>query len=226
MLPAILGAAQGLTGVISGAVGLRKANQEAKTAQADYDKRMQQYQALDTSNPYANLENVMEDLTINQQAADMANQQQQQALANTMGGMQQAAGGSGVAALAQAMAGQQSQNLQTAAASIGQQESANQKARLQQAAQIQSAEREGDIYSRKLQADKTETLLGMAQGRLGAAKQAQAEAKGALVGGVGDLATAGLSGAMGTQRFQEWTSGSKAGESNVMGAFFGNPYQG
>ena len=127
----------------------------------------------------------MEDLTVNTQAADFAAQQQQAALANTMGAMQGAAGGSGIAALAQAMAGQQSQNLQGASASIAQQEQANQMAAAQQASQLQMAEAAGASEKQTRDAQKSEALLGMAQGRKQAADISVADATAQLMGGLG-----------------------------------------
>jgi hypothetical protein len=182
---------QGLTSLVGGAVGQRGRKQEQASAQQAYDMRRREYEALDVSNPYANMQNTMEDLTVNTQAADFAAQQQQQALANTMGSLQGAAGGSGIAAMAQAMANQQSQNLQRASASIAQQESSNRMAERQQAANIQAMEREGDIYARSLQKDKTETLLGMEQQRLGAAKEAVQAGQQQMLSGFGTMAGAG-----------------------------------
>ena len=83
------------------------------------------------------MQNTAEDLTVNTQQAEFQAQQQQQGLANTMGSLRSAAGGSGIAGLAQAMAGQQSQNLQQASASIGMQESQNAQMAAQQGARIQ-----------------------------------------------------------------------------------------
>ena len=166
----------------------RKRKREERAAQREYDRYKTQLENRDTSNPYANMENTMEDLTVNTQAADMANQQQQQALANTMDSMQGAAGGSGVAALAQAMAGQASRNAQSASADIAQQEQANQMAERNMAGQLQSQERQGELMSRQMEQQKTNTLLGMAQGRLGAAKAARQQATQAIVGGIGQVA--------------------------------------
>ena len=163
--------------------GGRKRREEEAAAQREYDMRRSQYEALDTSNPYANMQNTMEDLTINQQQSQFQAQQQQQALANTMSGMQMAAGGSGIAALAQSMANQQSMNLQRASADIGAQESRNQMAAAQQASQIQGMERQGEMISRQAQKEKTETLFGMAQGRLGAAKDAREQARSSAMEG-------------------------------------------
>ncbi len=83
------------------------------------------------------IENVAEDLTVDTTAAEFMAQQQQQGLADTLGGLRGAAGSGGIAALAQSIAGQQSQNLQAARASIATQEQANRQLAAQQAGQIQ-----------------------------------------------------------------------------------------
>ena len=170
---AVGGAIKGVTGIVGGIIGSGKRKREQRAAQKEFDTAKARYENLDTSNLAANMENTFEDLTVNTQAADFAAQQQNQALANTMGGMSSAAGGSGIAALAQAMAGQQSQNLQQASASIANQESANQMAAARGAADVQSAEIQGAQASRAAELDKTETMLGMAQKRLGAANEAR-----------------------------------------------------
>ena len=168
-----MGIVSGLTGIAGGIIGGKKRRAEQKTAQGLYDSDMAGYRNLDTSNPYANMENTMEDLTVNTQQADFAAQQQNQGLGNIMGSMNQAAGGSGIAALAQSLANQQSQNLQTAAAT--------------QAGKIQMAERDGDVLSREMQREQSETELGMSQVRLGAANQARTDATQSLVQGIGQV---------------------------------------
>ena len=64
--------------------------------------------------------------------------------------MNQAAGGSGIAALAQAMANQSQIANQKASASIATQEKQNQAAERKEAGRIQDLEREGEIQSRNL----------------------------------------------------------------------------
>jgi hypothetical protein len=169
-------------------IGSKKRKAEQLQAQGLYDSSMNDFRNLDTSNPYANMENTMEDLTVNTQAADFTAQQQNQGLSNIMGSMKQAAGGSGVAALAQSLANQQSQNAQSASASIGQQEASNQAAAAQQAGANQKMSREGDYLSQQMERGQTETELGMAQGRLGAANQARIDATQSLVSGIGQVA--------------------------------------
>ncbi len=178
----------GLTSIASGIIGGGKRRAEQRAAEKELAINKARYENLDTSNLAANMENAYEDLTVNTQAADFAAQQQQQVLANTMSGMNQAAGGSGIAALAQAMAGQQSANAQASAASIGQQESANQRAAAQGAMAVQSAQIQGAQNARQAEAAKTETLLGMSQQRKAAADEARAQATKAITSGIGNLA--------------------------------------
>ena len=173
-------------------IGGKKRLARREEAQGAYDQSMQQYFAQDTSNLYANLENTMEDLTVNTQAADFAAQQQAQGLSNIMGSMNQAAGGSGIAALAQSLANQQSQSARQASASIGQQEQRNPMAAAQQAGRLQSMERAGAGQSRALKAqllgeefqiDANE--LAASEQAVQAARAARTEAVGQVAGGVG-----------------------------------------
>ena len=180
----------GLTGIAGGIIGGRKRRQEQKNAKAEMERYKVQFQNLDTSNVYKDMENTMEDLTVNQQAAQFQAEQEQQGLSNIMSQMSGAAGGSGIAALAQSLAGQQSQNLRRASADIARQEQANQMAAAQQAGSLQLYEAKGELISRDAERDKVGTLLGMAQQRTAAANQARQDATNSLLGGVGQLAGA------------------------------------
>ena len=188
-----LGVAGGLAKIGMGIFGSKKAKAEQRRAQAELRKRQKEYEMMDTSNPYANMENTMEDLTVNQQQAEFEKQQQEQQRANIMQQMQGAAGGSGVAALAQAMANQGAVQAQKASASIGQQERANQLAAAQQAAQIQSQERQGQQWSQQQELNKSATLLGMSQERVAAANQAYQQQQEMIAGGIGDITSVGTS---------------------------------
>ena len=193
----------GLTGIAGGIIGSGARKREQRRAQQEFNTRKDQYENLDTSNVYQNMENTMEDLTVNKQAADFQAQQQQQGLANTMASMSGAAGGSGIAALAQAMANQQSQNLQSASADIGRQESQNQMAAAQEAGRLQLYEAKGELISRKAEQEKTETLLGMSQQDLTAANKARQEATNSIMGGVGGLMNVGAQGIFGEGTFMQ-----------------------
>tara|TARA_R110000803_G_C11960775_1_gene318669 strand:+ start:39 stop:671 length:633 start_codon:yes stop_codon:yes gene_type:complete len=184
----LLGAVQGLAGIAGGIIGSGARKREQREAQKEFNQNKARMEGADTSNPYENMENTMEDLTVNTQQADFVNQQQQAGMANTMGSLQGAAGGSGIAALAQSLSNQQTANAQAASASIGAQEGQNQMAERSQAGQLQMQERKGDLISRAQEKDKTDTMLGMSQKRLGAANEARAAATKSIIGGVGGLA--------------------------------------
>ena len=70
----------------------RRARKQAKEARKELNLQKAAYESLDTSNPYLNMENTMEDLTVNQQQADFQRQQFQQSQANIMEGLRSAAG--------------------------------------------------------------------------------------------------------------------------------------
>ena len=178
-----------------------KARKDARRAQRQLNKENKKlkelentYRNLDTSNPYLNMENTMEDLTVNQQQADFQRQSFQQSQANIMDSLKSAAGGSGIANLAQSLAQQGQIAAQQQSASIGQQEAANQMAQAQMAGQIQGMERQGDVLSRQMKEQQTSKLMGMQQQRammreqqLMQAQQAQAGATQAGIGAFGNV---------------------------------------
>ena len=181
-----------ISGLAQGLIGGGARRREERQAMAEFARMKERFMGLDTSNPYANMENVYEDLTVNTQAAEFAAQQQQQGMANILGGLQGAAGGSGIAALAQSLAQQQAQSSQAAAASIGQQEAQQQALAAQGAMSLQAQERQGELISRQMEQQKTEALLQMSAGRLQRAQEARQQATQALVGGISGIA--GLAG--------------------------------
>ena len=196
--------------------GKRKAA-EAK-AQGSYDARLKSFEDQkfeniygDVSNPYANMQNTMEDATVNQQQAQF-----------------QAAGSSGVAGLAQAMANQGSQQAQKASASIGQQESANQRASMQEASKLQTMDRQGafkadmtrrsgEEQKRQLETNRENTLMAMSADRLNTASGAVQAGKDAMWSGigssVGDLA--GLAVAASDIRLKENINKTGVSESGI-----------
>ena len=189
---AVGGALKGIAGITGGLIGGRKRRREQAAAQRELDAAKSSFAAIDTSNPYKNVTNTFEDLTVNTQAADFAAQQQNQGLANIMGGLAGSAGGGGVAALAQSLANQQSASAQQAAASIGAQESQNQKLAAQGEQQAQMQRAQGEALSREMQFKKSEKQMDMAQSRLESAKAARAAATSSIMGGIGSIAGAGV----------------------------------
>ena len=155
-------AATGIAGAFSGWKKKRAAKKANKKAKKKMKAAKEKYMNLDTSNPYLNMENTMEDLTVNQQAAEFAAQESAQSEANILSNMNKAAGGSGVAALAQALANQGQIGAQKASISIADQERANQVAERKETSRLQGLEKEGEIQSRNLKRDMVKTEMGMA----------------------------------------------------------------
>ena len=191
MIPLAVGLS-GAMGIAQGVIGHKRRKREQAEAQAEFDRTREQYMNQDLSNPFANMENTMEDLTVNTQAADFAAQQQAQGMSNIMAGMKGAAGGSGIAALAQSLANQQSQNATQASADIARQEAGNQAAAAQEASQLQTMERRGDVMSRNMKRDQFSTELGMAMDQKGQADLARQQATDALMGGISDTIMGGV----------------------------------
>ena len=191
--------------VVGTALGVNSANKAKKEAEkkeaaatAEMNRQKEIFSQLDTSNPYADMENTMEDLTVNQRQYELESQQFAQSQSNILSGLGEAAGSSGVAAVAQALAGQGQLAAQQSASSIGQQERENQMKERSMAASLQTQEREGEVWSRNAERDKQSTLLGMAQQDVGAAReqvaaaqQAKMDAISSGVSSVGSMLTGG-----------------------------------
>jgi len=144
--------------------------------QKEEAKKMEQqkdiYREMEFTNPYEDIENVYEDLTVDQGQAQFQQQMFQQSQANIMQGLRGAAGASGVAGLAQAMAGQGQLAAQKASLSIGQQERANKMAMLGEAKSIDLLQRQGEASVEEKELNRQSTLLGMQMGQLTGANQA------------------------------------------------------
>ena len=183
----------GLGSIASGIIGSGKRKREQREAQAEMEMLKSRYENQDTSNVYSNMENVMEDLTVNQEQAQFQTEQTNQGLSNIMQGMQGAAGGSGIAALAQSLAGQQQNQVRQASLDIGRQEQANQRAERQQASNLQLYDAKGELISRDAKNEINSTLFGMSQQRLAGANAAREQATNSIVGGVGSVVGAAAS---------------------------------
>ena len=187
---AVAGLALGAGKLIGGAISKKKAKKRQAEAKDQMNKQMDEYMAQEVKNPYEGMENTMEDLTVDTQAADFAAQKSEQARADIMQGMQGAAGGSGIAALAQTMANQASQEAQAASASIATQEKANQDAERAEAGNIQDQKIQGDIMVQNIKDQKMGTKIGMSQAELAAEGEAVAQADEMMASGISDVGSA------------------------------------
>lgn len=185
-----IGVAAGAAEAISGGVKKKRAKEDAAEARKQMEAEKEKYAAMDTTNLYANMENTMEDLTVNQEEAQFMKQQQQQNQANIMANMKASAGSSGIAGLAQALANQGSLDAQKAAVSIGKQEAANQKAERAEASRLQGLDIKGQYGQRQDELDKISTFMGMASADVASAEARKAAAD--------EQMWSGISGAVGS----------------------------
>ena len=160
---AVVGAVSGTMKIFE-AIGANKRRRQAmkdnEKAKAKMERQRDEYMNMPVTNPYLDKENVYEDLTVNTQASEFAAEQNQQGLANTLANMNQAAGGSGIAALAQALAGQSAIANQKASISIAEQERQNEMKERAQADQLDTLERKGNKYVEDMRRNMAREALG------------------------------------------------------------------
>jgi len=195
-----------------------------KEQQRLLEKQKAEYRRLEFKNPFADMSNFYEDLTVNQQQAQFQVKQGQQQRANIMQAFKGAAGASGVASLAQAMANQGQLQLSQISASIGAQEARNQAlvAKGAQAAEI--TERQGEQWVQQAEMDRQATLLGMQMGEAAGAnlalQQAQANQMNAMIAGQqmeADYLSAMATGVSG----YDWGAGNTTGTTGTTGTTTG-----
>ena len=164
-----------------------------KDAEESLNASKEAFKNLDTSNPYLNMTNVYEDMTVNQREAEFMKQQQFQNQANILQSLRGSAGSSGIAALAQSLANQGSLDAQKAAISIGTQEKTNQEKQLTEESKIQSMEREGEVLSRQAEASKLGALMQLDAQQLALTQNALSTARGDMATGISGAGTGILS---------------------------------
>ena len=174
--------------------------QQQEIAQAKVDEQRQVYKDFEFQNPYAGLENVFEDLTVDQRAAQYQAEQGQQQRANIMQGLRGAAGTSGIAGLAQALAQQGTLEARQISTTIGQQERQNQQMAAQAEMQLQQMEAGGEAAISAAEFGREGTLLGMDYGELAGARAGLQQAYG------NEMAAWGLASQMQSARMGMWGS--------------------
>ena len=157
----IPGIAKGIGSLFGG----RARRKRERAGMAEYQRQLSAYKGFEFTNPYAGLENRMEDLRVATGAAEFESQQQERALAQ-----------------------QQARGQQQIAARLEQQELRNEliSAQAQQQLDLQMAKGEDLVQQREF--ERQSTLLGMSQQELAAAREARAAATSALTEGLGTLA--------------------------------------
>ena len=194
------------TNLVGGAIdyfGNRKIKKEAerkgRIAQQEADKRLQAYKDKEFVNPYENMQNVYEDATIDQRAAEFQRDATAQSQADTLEALRAGGGtGAGTAALATAMSRQGAQQAQAAAANIGVQERQNQQMALAETGRLQDLNIAGQEQVRRQEEQREIDLYslsaGIANTEANLASTAQAGMNTALGGAVADVGAGFLPG--------------------------------
>tara|TARA_R100000152_G_C6765005_1_gene189737 strand:+ start:490 stop:1101 length:612 start_codon:yes stop_codon:yes gene_type:complete len=164
--------------------GFGKRRRASEDARKNVTQELQRFEQLDVgidapqaTNIYAGMENVYEDQTVDQRAAEFARQSSQQQQANIMEGLQ-GAGGFDISKI-QALQSQADAAAQQGAASIAQQERQNQQNMLGQAANLQMLQRQGEESARQQNLERAmrrQDLTWQKQQGILAAKTGMAEA--------------------------------------------------
>ena len=183
----------GVTQIAGSLIGGGARRREARRAAAQKEADLAAFRDFQFTNPYANMENVFEDATINQQATQFQAQQTDQALAQALQTATMAGGAPGGA---QAIAQAALKSKQGISADIAQQEQALQSRALEQEAALQAASGAAtmDIEQQKYQGATANLQLSAA--RDATARQARQQATQGLLSGLGSLA-GGVGGALG-----------------------------
>lgn len=189
----IMGIIGGATQIAGSLIGGGARRREARAAAAEMQAQKQALQDFQFTNEFAGLENVFEDATVNQQAAQFQGQQTDAALAQAL---QAATVSGGAPGGAQAIAQAALQSKAGISADIARQEQANQARRMQQESRLQQMEAQGGMVLQQQQYGQQQQLLNLASARKVAADQARAKATAGLVGGIGSVA-----GGIGTAAF-------------------------
>ena len=143
--------------------------------QAKLDAQRQEFKDMEFVNPYAGFadlfaqqENVFEDLTVDQQAAELQRRNLDQQSANVLQQLQGSAGASGIGALAQQLVNQQAIATSKISADIAKQERQNQMLAAKGEQQLQQQKLKGEILEaqgegmvQQAEMSRQATLLGM-----------------------------------------------------------------
>ena len=148
---------------------LARYNDEQEVQRKLLEEQKERYRQFEFKNPYANMQNVFEDMTVDMRAADFQRQQGEQQRANILQALRGAAGTSGIASLAQSMAMQGQLQSQQIAANIAQQERQNAIMSAKMAGQIDMTMRGGEAMVQSAEMGRQSTLLGIAYGGMAGA---------------------------------------------------------
>jgi len=152
----------------------RQANQalkEREEQQAKVDQEVANYKAMKFTNPFADMENPFEDLTVATGAAEFQAEQGAQQRADMLQGLRGAAGASGIAGLAQTLASQGAIQARSISADLQKQERENAILAAKGASALDMAEAKGDLMVQEAVSGQQATILGIQYGQAAGANK-------------------------------------------------------
>ena len=148
---------------------LAKYNEEQVIQRGLLEEQKGKYRQFQFENPYADMENYYEDMTVDTTAADYQMRQGQQQRANIMNQLRGVAGSSGIGGLAQALANQGTLQAGQVSAQLSQQERQNAMMAAKVASAADMAQRGGAAMVQSAEMQRQSTLLGIEYGGMAGA---------------------------------------------------------
>jgi hypothetical protein len=148
---------------------LAKYNEEQTIQRGLLEEQKGKYRQFQFENPYADMENYYEDMTVDTTAADYQMRQGQQQRANIMNQLRGVAGSSGIGGLAQALANQGTLQAGQVSAQLSQQERQNAMMAAKGASAADMAQRGGAAMVQSAEMQRQSTLLGIEYGGMAGA---------------------------------------------------------
>ncbi len=138
-----------------------EAEKQRDASQALFDQQLDAYKSEVYRNPYEDMRNVYENMTVDQRAAEFQQQQYAQSQADALQGLRGVGGAAGAAALAQAMSRQGAKQAREASLDIGAQERRIQQNQLAEERALQIAKIQGDQQVLQQERARTANLASM-----------------------------------------------------------------
>lgn len=200
-MPTIFPIVSGAVNLAAGLYGMKKRRAESREAKAEFESARQNYRNLEIYNPYENIQNPYEDLTVGQQSARFQADASNTSLSNILNAGQQSMSGSGITSLAQSLANQQNQNVRSLAASIEQQELSNQSLAAQGESMNQRLYGSGETAMMNMNRTQAAGELKLSANRLDNIRAIQQQVTNQMMRGAGQVVGGGI------ETAYDWLSG-------------------
>ena len=142
---------------------IREAQSQKKRSKKELDRLRNIYTSINAVNPYLNMENKMEDMTINQRQFQFERDSFQRSQKNILDTLRPSAGASGASSLVQSLVRQREVNEQRISADTAQQEAANVAPALLEKQRLQALEAQGSNIPNIFKEQQMGSLLGATQ---------------------------------------------------------------